>query len=59
MKEKYYWSAVIAAFIALILVMIFTLLVFSTEYRPLPMVYVAGGFAVYALIGAFVQGRDR
>lgn len=59
MIEKYYWSALIAAVIAFILVVVFTFLVFFTNFTPLWMVWTAGGFALYAVVGAFFQGFDR
>lgn len=59
MKDYYYWSLVIAAVLALLISMTFSLLVLFTPYAPTWMVVVFAVLTLYVVVGAFIQGRDR
>lgn len=59
MKEFYYNSAVVAALIVLIGACVFMFCVALTPYRPVWILYPIGVLGLYAVVGAFVQGRDK
>jgi len=59
MKEYYYWSVIGAAVLTCITAIIFTIIVVATGLKPFWMVILIVLLAIYVIVGAFIEGRDR